>query len=331
MVKIKKLLNLSTHSRDPQLFNDDWQKVSDFVCDQGFDGLELLPVGNYSFEKIPKELIQGVHLRFFVFLEHIWNENRKALIDQFGTIENVQRFYGGTTRNWIREFYTRQFDLADMLNCKYVVFHPVQCNLKNIYDWQYPWHWRETFDMCAEILNESLARSSYSGMLLFENLWWPGSFTLQNTRQYDYLRKKVNYANCGIVLDTGHLLNCSDGSNNDESAAIAHLLKKVRQMGSLTEEIRTIHLTCSLSGEYIVQSRATTQDDTGQDFWQRLATARKHVGRIDPHMPFTDPAIARLFDLLEPEHVVFEFTFKNFRSWKEKITIQKKALEHLLW
>ncbi len=330
-MKIKKLLNFSTHAGDPQLFNDDWQKVSAFVHNQGFDGLELLPVGNYSFEKIPKELIQGLHLRFLVFLEHIWKENRKGLLKMFGSMENVQRFYGGTTRKWIQDLYTQQFNLAHTLDCSYVVFHPVQCNLENIYDWQFPWHWQETLDMCAEILNESLAQSSFSGMLLFENLWWPGSFTMQNAQEYDYLRNQIKYDNCGIVLDTGHLLNCSNGRNIDEYAAIEYLLTQVQQMGSLVQEIHTIHLTCSLSGNYIMQSRQAVQPNIHGDFWQQLAAARKHVGRIDPHNPFTNPAIGRLFELIEPGHVVFEFTFTDLEVWQGKISTQKKALETVLW
>ena len=73
---MKKLLNFSTHPGEPELFGDDWSTIADFVAQQGFDGLELLPVGNYDFDRIPPELIRGLHLRFFVFLTHIWHNDR---------------------------------------------------------------------------------------------------------------------------------------------------------------------------------------------------------------------------------------------------------------
>jgi len=148
-------------------------------------------------------------------------------------------------------------------------------------DWQFPWHWQDTLDICSEILNESLALSKYNGLLLFENLWWPGSFRLDSYEEYEYLRQRVNHDRCGIVLDTGHLLS-SGGGFEDESAAIDYLLKRVKDMGAMAKEIHTVHLTCSLSGNYIRKSKKDIHPETDAIFWQQLASARKHVGRIDP-------------------------------------------------
>jgi sugar phosphate isomerase/epimerase len=330
MTAPKKLLNFSTHPGEPELFDDDWGKVAKFMNKWQFDGFELLPVGDYPFARIPKELIHGLHLRFFVILRQIWQNNRQGLIDMFGCLDDVQRFYGGTDRQCIIDTYVRQFELAHRLGCEYVVFHPVQCELEHIYDWQFPWHWKDTLKLCSEILNEALSRSRYNGLLLFENLWWPGSFRLDSNEEYEYLRQRVNHDRCGIVLDTGHLLN-SGGGFDVESEAIAYLLKRVADMGEMAKEIRVVHLTCSLSGAYIRQSKQSAQTKSEDGFWQQLAAARKHVSRIDPHEPFTDPAIAGLFDLVEPDHVVFEFTFRGLDIWQDKIATQKQALQERLW
>ncbi len=167
---MKKLLNFSTHPGDPEMFGDDWTEIAAFLNKWQFDGFELYPVGNYPFNTIPKRLIQGMHLRFFIFLREIWQGDEMELL------------------------------------------------------------------------------------LLFENLWWPGSYQLTNHREYDFLRERVNYDRCGIVLDTGHLFNSVGGFDKEEEA-IDYLLQKVKRFGTMRKEIRTVHLTSSLSGSYIKQSK----------------------------------------------------------------------------
>lgn len=328
---MKKLLNISTHPGDPGLFGDNWSEIEAFLDHWKFDAFELYPVGNYDFSKIPTRLIQGIHLRFFIFLREIWEGDDKALLDLFDSFENVEHFYGGRTGEAVVQAYADQFDLAQRLGAEYVVFHPVHCELAHIYDWKFPYSWKDTLDLCSEVLNESMARSTYTGLLLFENLWWPGSFRLEDTAEYTYLRERVNYDKCGIVLDTAHMLN-SCGGFNDEREAIKHLLKKVEALGELRKEIRTIHLTSSLSGSYIKESQKMTSPfPEAESFWQRFDMARQHVSKIDPHEPFTHPDIGKLFDLVSPDNVVFEFTFKGLDNWQDKIRQQKNALQSKLW
>lgn len=302
----------------------------DFVHRNGFDGMELLPVGNYPFSRIPRQLVSGLHLCFFVFLRAFWQSRQDELETLFGSMENVNRLYGGSDPECIVKTYAAQLNLASDLGCDYVVYHPAQCDLAHIYDWNFPWHWRETLEICSEILNSALAESGYQGWLLFENLWWPGSFRLEDPTEYEYLRKKIHHERCGITLDTAHMLHSMQGFRQ-EKHAIAELLKKVESLGSLRQEIRTVHLCSALSGEYIQTSRRSAYPQPDLDFWQQLKLARKHVSRIDPHEPFTDPAIGTLFDLLEPDQVVFEFTFRDVHSWQQKISTQKKILEDILW
>ncbi len=327
-----RLLNFSTHDGDTELFENDWNRTTSFVKGHGFDGIELLPVGNYPFERIPSELIYSIHLRFFIFLRNMWRQDTKALERQFGSMENVQLFYGSRDRQCIVNTYVTQLDLAKTLGCRTVVFHPAQCDLDHVYDWQFPWHWKETIDICAEILNQALKKSRYTGWLLFENLWWPGSFRLDHAEEYEYLRRKMDYDRCGIVLDTGHMLNSSGSVNVSEPDAIGYLISRARKMGELKHEIRALHLTCSLSGEYIRESREKKPPlNPEEDFWARLSAARRHVGRIDPHDPFTLPEIGTFVEMIQPEQVVFEFSFRDIPTWEQKIRLQKTALDRVLW
>ncbi|MCE1273513.1 MAG: hypothetical protein LWW75_03190 [Chlorobiales bacterium] len=51
--------------------------------------------------------------------------------------------------------------------------------------------------------------------------------------------------------------------------------------------------------------------------------------RIDRHEPFSHPAIAGLFDLIEPDNVVFELAFSSLDEWIGKIEQQKRALRRV--
>lgn len=327
----QRLLNFSTHPGEPEMFENDWGLARKFLQRWEFDGFELYPVGNYPCEQIPADIVTGLHLRFLPILAPIWREDSRRLMKIFGDWETVDHFYGGRDAQWITTFYTRQLDLAGHLGCDYVVFHPVQCDLEHVYDWQFPWQVRDTLDLCAEVVNAATRHSTFRGRLLFENLWWPGSFRLDSPGEYDYLLSHIDYPRCGIALDTGHLLN-KNVHLCDEREATDYLLRCIENMGEIAKEIHTVHLAKSLSGDYIRESRQVAAPFTpDQNFWERLGQAHKHVERIDQHQPFEKPWIGEVFEKINPAYVVFEFTFKGMAQWEKKIKIQKQALENSFW
>jgi sugar phosphate isomerase/epimerase len=328
---MQRLLNFSTHPGEPEMFDNDWQQAARFLERWEFDGFELYPVGDYPCECIPAELVTGLHLRFFVILAPIWRNDRKRLLQIFGDWETVAAFYGGVDAACIRDAYARQLDLARHLGCAYVVFHPVHCELEYVYDWRFPWQVDDTLALCAEVINAAVRRSAYDGWILFENLWWPGSFQLADPREYDHLRSRVDYPRCGIALDTGHLMN-RNPDLADERQAVEYMLSSIEHLGALAADIRTVHLTRSLSGDYIRHSRRQTEPyRNARDFWQRLDIARRHVGCIDRHDPFEEPHVAAVLEKAAPDHVVFEFTFHGMAQWENKIARQKNALRDYLW
>ncbi len=323
------LLNISTHGSDLEIAGPDWSEAASLLRRTGMDGFELYPAGAYDCTTIPKEIVGGVHLRFFVMLRQIWQNDREGLLRMFGSEEAVRHYYGGTNRDAVISCYRSQLELAARFDVPYVVFHPVHYELEYVFNWQPPWGWRETVDLSAEIINEVVRDTPYDGWILFENLWWPGNFRLDSTDEIDRLLSKVRWPKCGIVLDTGHLLN-KNHDLSSEREGIAWMLGEVEKLGDYRKLIKAVHLSKSLSGETAKAGFANADPYAGvESFWDRFLIALEQVRRIDRHEPFGDPSIAGLFDLIEPENVVFELFFSSMQEWNDKVESQKRALQPL--
>lgn len=324
------LLNISTHGSDIDIAGPGWKWAESFLEETGFSGYEVYPVSGYPFEEIPAALVRGVHLRFFVILEPIWNGDRKRLLEIFGDDETIRHYYGGTGREAVVETYRNQLELARKLGAEYAVFHAAHCELEYIYNWDFPWDWRAVIDLSAEIMNEVMKDCGFTGTILYENLWWPGSLTLDSPREIHRLLDATEHPDCGIVLDTGHILN-KNPRISSEKEGIKYLIDNIRNLGESASRIKAVHLSRSLSADYVSSSRNITDPYRGAgDFWERLAIAREHVHHIDAHEPFEHPEICRLFDYIDPANVVFEFTFRDRAQWRSKVAAQKAAMNELL-
>ena len=181
-------------------------------------------------------------------------------------------------------------------------------------------------DLSAEVINEVVRETRYKGWILFENLWWPGNFRLDSVREIDRLFSRLEYDKPGLVLDTGHILN-KNHSLREEGEAIAYLLEEVDRLGGYRELIKAVHLCKSLSGEYVKESMKRSDPfDGAESFRDRFAVAAKHVRQIDIHDAFDHPSIAGLFETIEPDATVFEFSFRSREEWVDKIRRQKQSL-----
>jgi hypothetical protein len=216
--------------------------------------------------------------------------------------------------------------LAHQLNCDYVVFHLAQSEFDYIYDWHFPWKWRETIDLCAELLQAAFTNSPFTGELLLENLWWPGSFRALTEEEIAYAMDRIQHPRAGIMLDTGHILNTNQKITT-EAEGVQYLLNTVRTWGEMRKAIRGVHLTRSLSGDYVAQTRsAPTPVAPFSPFWEQYQQAIDHVRRIDQHDAFETPAIADLFMLIDPAYVTYEFTYTSLDEWLDKIRRQRHAM-----
>lgn len=319
------LLNISTHHGDLEIINHNWDAAKELLAQFEMDGFELYPVGkDYPYKSIPSGLIQGLHLRFFIILDPIWRNDTAKLTSIFGSQQNLEYFYGGSGKEAIIDYYQHQLELAAMFKVPYVVFHPVHYELEYVYNWNPPWDIKATMDLSVDVINTVMEGSSYKNWVLYENLWWPGNFRLDDAWEIDYLLSRTRHPKTGIVLDTGHILN-KNQSLKTEKEGIGYLLDQVEALGERKAHIKAVHLTKSLSGSYVQESMNTTFE-SNLDFWEKLTVAARHVRQIDQHNAFEDQAISGLFDLIHPEHVVFEFAYRSLEEWQHKIRLQKEAL-----
>lgn len=323
---MKHLLNISTHGSDLELVGENWKDAVKLLEKTGFDGYELYPVGNYPYDTIPKGIIGGVHLRFFVILEPIWNGNKERLLQIFETEENIRHFYGGLDRDAVIDCYRQQLNLAQKLGCQYVVFHPVHYELEYIYNWNPPWSWESTVDLAADVINEVIKETQYDGWILFENLWWPGNFRFDSPKEIDRLLSRVSYPKCGLVLDTGHILNKNQALKT-EADGVRYILETVELLGKYKSLVKAVHLCKSLSGEYVHTSKKITDPfKQAVSFWDRFRIATEHVQCIDQHNPFEENHIQELYSKISPDVTVFEFSFKSMDEWVGKIDKQRRSL-----
>ncbi|HOS43471.1 MAG TPA: sugar phosphate isomerase/epimerase, partial [Armatimonadota bacterium] len=130
----------------------------------------------------------------------------------------------------------------------------------------------------------------------------------------------------GIMLDTGHVLNTNQHIAA-EADGIRFLLATARSWGEMRRAIRGVHLTRSLSADYVTRTRAARPPAPAPgSFWDRFHQAIDHVRQIDQHDAFTDPAIAGLFEVIAPAYVTYEFTYASREEWLEKIRRQRFAM-----
>ncbi len=325
------LLNISTHANDLAIAGERWEHAVSLLDETGFDGYELYPVGDYEYDTIPEEIIGGIHLRFFVMLKQIWGNDRQQLLAMFDNERNIEMYYGGTSRETIVACYRTQLELARRFNCPYVVFHPVHYELDYIFNWDPPWSWEEMVDLSADVVNEVVRDTAYDGWFLFENLWWPGNFRLDDVREIDRLFSKLDYHKPGLVLDTGHILNKNQSLKN-EKEAIDYLLDEVDRLGEYRNLVKAVHLCKNLSGEYVTASmKQKSPFGEAKTFHERFAVASRHVRQIDVHDAFDHSSISGLFESIEPETTVFEFSFSSREEWVDKIRRQKKSLEKMFF
>ncbi|WP_028112443.1 TIM barrel protein [Ferrimonas kyonanensis] len=320
---MKQLLNVTVNPAPGHLLQD-WSHARQWLQAAGLDGYEIAPHGQFEASQVPMDLVGGLHLTFFPILTPFWQQNTTALLAMFDDWQTVEHFYGSRDPEHLVAIYVHQLNLAADLGAPYVVFHPVTCDMDNLFSQQFPWHWRDTLKVCAELINAALAQSHFSGRLLFENLWWPGSFRLDSREEYDTLRQWVNYDNCGLCFDAGHMMATHTGLRSEQEG-VAFLQQRLKSL-DLTDEIHTLHLNCSLNGAYIEAAKTQTDPYQGcPDFWYRLERALKHVTQIDGHHPFTETDLRPLLAAIEPEHLVHELAQDSLEQW-QRACEQQQAL-----
>lgn len=163
--------------------------------------------------------------------------------------------------------------------------------------------------------------------LAIENLWWPGLDFLFPAEVDDFAAR-LEFSNWNFLLDTGHLMN-TNIALRCEDEAIDFVLDRVSRLSKdVQEKIKSLHLNCSLSGEYQLKQvqEGLPFNWSELNFSDKYSSARNHVLQIDQHLPFQSSRVKEILAELNPEIVIHEFITKSMDEFSEKLATQMNAL-----
>jgi sugar phosphate isomerase/epimerase len=311
------LVNLSNYITDLELINNNAGELEAFLSRNGLDGIEMMVCAPWDSTIHRKEWIKGVHLWFWPSWLDFWRGDYQELLRQFGSREDIIASYGGLERQDWLNLYRTNIDQARQVEAEYVVFHVCHNRLEEVFDWKFSASSREVIEATIEVVNALADEIPPSVTVLFENLWWPG-LTLLDKDLVALLVERVKHPNIGIMLDTGHLMNTNQDLQSEEEG-VEYILRTLAGLCEYSRYIRGIHLNCSLSGNYVRQTKTFERRQVSLD------EAISHVLKIDQHMPFGTLQVRRILDWVRPDWLVHEFIQKIPDDWEEKIVRQQRS------
>lgn len=322
-----KLMNFSTYNYDLERFNCDSQQITGFLEKNNMDGVELLNPIMWEESILPKKIVKGVHLKYYPTWLDFWNNNKSELLKQFKTMDMVEQYYLGNSREVMIEHYRKEIETATRIGAEYVVFHVAHVDIEHTYDYSFTYSDNKVVDAAVDLLNQVFKGLNTNVKLLFENMWWPG-FTMLDKKIASKLLNKVKYKNKGFILDVSHLMN-TNLYLKDEKEAVEYIINTVKSLGKVKSLIKGIHLNCSLSGEY-VRSQIDKKKQEKKEFRFNPMSEEvfMHVFRIDCHRPFTDNSVRKLIEFIKPEYLVYEFVTTSIRQLEEYIKIQDMSCNY---
>lgn len=291
-----------------------------YLDNLSLDGIEL-----FHYKKEPDIISSplfptiGVHLKYWPYWLDFWQGNKRLLKKQFINEEDLKRYFFGAANKaeWINAIKVNiKRALED--NPEYLVWHVSEADTENIFTFSFNHTDEEVITAAAEVFNAVSGVIPQNVMVLFENLWWPG-LRLTDKKIVDTFFALLKRDNVGIMLDTGHLMNTNPYLQNEEEAA-DYLCQTIENLGTAKELIYGIHLSSSISGEYV------------ESFERRIPASldpekiMRHITQIDRHQAWTSSKIKNLFKLVEPRYVVHELYYNDLQELAELVKKQQAAI-----
>ena len=285
------------------------------------DGIEFMLCAPWDSAMYPLAYIKGVHLLFWPTWVDFWRGDRAALMEEFGSEENVRAYYGSLdVADWV-ERWKENLRRAAECQPQYLVLHVAHNRTSEMYTRAFAATDEEVIRATIELVNEIACEIPEGCKLLFENLWWPG-LTLCQPHLAAMLLEEVNYPAVGFMLDTGHLMNTNFDLRSEADGA-AYVTKIYRNLGAVGKYVYGLHLHQSRSGSYVREMMRRHAGACDPLDWQ---TAMEYVMRVDRHEPFRTEAARRILDAVQPDYLVHEFLQRSRTDWEQKIRTQKRAL-----
>ena len=128
---------------------------------------------------------------------------------------------------------------------------------------------------------------------------------MRDAKEYDVLKRRLEFDNWALLLDTGHLMNSCDGAY-DEDSAIDSVLDIVHHYpDEMTERICAMHLQLSTTAGFreSIADEEKSEDESWDSFFEK---AYRRASEIDQHRPFTSPRVKEIVEAVRPEFINHE-------------------------
>lgn len=320
------MMNLTVFDYDMERYKNQTDLKNFYQC-RGIDGLELQLLWDKALpDKIIQKDIVGVHTRMYPYWIDLWMDNWPKLIQEFDSVENVETYYQGKTKDVIINRLSGELDRAQALGVSYVVFHVSDCRFSEVWGKTSENRDKDVIDQACKLINELLSNKHYTFDFLVENLWWAG-FTMTNPQLTERLLAGIKTEKKGIMFDTGHLLHTNTALRTQRES-IEYIEKILEKHGDLCQWIKGVHLNQSLTGTYVKQ---TVKHPPGlkKDFWKRFEQCMLHIFAIDQHLPFTEAGICQILETIDPEYLTLEMMSKTREELALKLDEQITAIHSL--
>lgn len=314
------LVNLSNDPSDTEgLLGGSAQRLQGFLCEYGLDGIEFMCCAPWDRSFHLPSMIKGFHLWFWPSWLDFWLGDEEALLKEYDSLKTVEAYFGTSRQAWLSS-WQKNFRQAAECGASYAVFHVTQARNSEIRCRRFAYNSLQVIEAVLEFVNDLANLLPKDMMLLYENLWWPGLTLLEA----DFARQLLagTKHKCGIMLDTGHLMNTNTALRT-ETEGIEYVLRVLDKLDDAADKIQGIHLHQSLSGEF---AEAEKLSRPMPEYGVPSQELMDYVLKIDRHQPFSTNTVRQIVQLVKPEWLVHEFVPDNFADWKAKVAKQQKAL-----
>lgn len=292
------------HLLNVSVYHDagDLERAKRFCDDDRYvDGLEVL-TGYHPVDPSLRDRTESVHLPYAID----WYRPYLGEGAPDGDLDSIRFRSYGRDRDEIVESLYLAMRMAEPLDPSYGVLHACSASIDELLCRDYSDRDEDVIDAFADVLNEAVSR--FPGgeppfTLALENTWWPG-LRMTDSRGYERLEDRLEFLDWGICLDTGHLLVSMKGSD-DEAGALDILNRCADDYSeSLLSRLIAMHLHVNTCAQVIRDN--TDPNSASIPEQERIAKAFTLVSMMDQHRPFSDPAVKRYVDRLNPDYIVHE-------------------------
>ncbi len=308
---------LVTYYRMP---GDGEEEIKAMIEAAGFDGVEHLIYGRQPAAQPFTQVTEGVHLKYWAFWMDFYEGKQERLAEIFRSREDAKAYYGGETpEDWLL-YIEENIRAALAEKPRYLVWHVQENTVEESYTWHFHHSDEEVLLATAEVYRTVRHLIPDGVHVLFENLFWPGLFHMEPKKIEMFFKALDDPAHTGLLLDTGHYMV----TNSDlitEAEAAEYIEAMARRLGDLKSLIHAVHLSCSLSGEYVKHFKREPPKE------RDIPTVMKHVCSLDRHDAFQTDAAKRIVEAVEPTYVTHELFGQTFAEALEKARRQKELLK----